>query len=137
MRGLPVRMVAMNWSSLGSDISNAGSNCVRRSLSRQCLMRSCLPNSIGEPQTTISGSPMSTPHQRVARHLAATSWLTRLLPTKKIRGSPEDPPVLSRARPCAWPCLNASVLARMSDLVRNGRRCRSAVLWMPVGSKPV
>ena len=98
MRGLTRRMVAMNWSSLGSDISNAGSNRVRSSLSRQCLMWSCLPNSMGEPQTTISGSPMSTPHHRVARHLAATSWLTRLLPMKKTSGSPEEPPVLKRHR---------------------------------------
>jgi hypothetical protein len=56
-------------------------------------MRSCAPSSIGEPQTTISGSPMSTPHQRVARHFAATSWLTRSRPRPKISGSPVEPPV--------------------------------------------
>ena len=42
--------------------------------------RSCAPSSIGEPQTTISGSPISTPHHRVARHFAATSWLIRSFP---------------------------------------------------------
>jgi hypothetical protein len=64
--------------------------------SRQARRRSCAPSSMGEPQTTISGSPMSTPHQRVARHLAATSWLTRSLPMKNTSGSPEEPPVLKR-----------------------------------------
>jgi hypothetical protein len=80
MRGRRARMRATKASRFASDISNAGSSMVRITRSRTARARSCAPNSIGEPQTTISGSPMSTSHQRVARHLAATSWLTRSLP---------------------------------------------------------
>ena len=83
---------------MASDMSKAGSSSVRSSVSRMARMRSCAVSSMGEPQTTISGSPMSTSHQRVARHLAATSWLTRWLPMKKISGSPLEP-VLNR-QPC-------------------------------------
>ena len=106
LRGRLARIASMKPSSLASDISNAGSSSVRSSRSRSARTRSCAPSSIGEPQTTISGSPMSTPHQRVARHFAATSWLTRSGPMKKTSGSP------LKSRPCC--SASAAALYRIS-----------------------
>ena len=65
-------------------------------------------------------SPMSTSHQRVARHLAATSWLRPALPMKKISGSPgRAAGVVARERAVAV-CLHG--LGVGADL----RSCRAA-----------
>ena len=100
-------------------------------------MRSCLPSSTGDPQSTISGSPMSTPHQRVARHLAATSCVTRPGPMKNTSGSPLEPPVLYWISRPAVSDFIASVLARIVALSRNGSACRSSMDRSADGSKPI
>ena len=109
---------------------------LRKIQSRSARTLSCEPTSIGEPQITTSGSPMSTPHQRVARHLAATSWLTRRLPMKNTSGSPVEPPVVKRDKPGDWRCFIASVLARMISLVKRGSSCSTSRLLIAAGRIP-
>jgi hypothetical protein len=97
---------------------------------------SWVPSSIGEPHTTISGSPISTSHQRVARHLAATSWVTRSVPMKKISGSPLEPPVLKRASPWASSARSVAVLLD-HRLGEEGQRLQVGRPVTFCGSKPV
>src|SRR3569833_1069136 len=128
MRGRTARSLSTYSSSRCADMSKAGSSEVRNSASRTLRRRSCAPSSMGEPHTTTSGSPISPSHQRVARHLAATSWLTRSLPSKYTSGSPLEPPVLKRASCRAWVDVNRSLWVRMRDMVSKGSLCRSSKL---------
>ena len=127
----------INLSRLVPDISNAGIKRVRSTRSRASRTRSWVDNSIGEPQTTISRSPTSTPHQRVARHFAATSWLTRSRPIKNTRGAPEEPPVLDRTSPSALSAVSSPVFTRISSLSSSGKCWRSARVLKSPGTRPL
>jgi hypothetical protein len=127
-------MRAMKASTRESDISKAGSSSVRISLSRKKRTRSCVPSSMGEPQTTISGSPISTSHQRVARHFGGPSWVTRSVPMKKSMARHS----IHRIEPRQSLGVRTRRVTVLLDdcLGRKGKAWRSAVLVMVCGSKP-